>query len=130
MSSNGPRILIVDDEPPLLRMMSLYLGRQNYQVTVASSAAKARAELDQAPGEYAVVVLDATLTGASLAELSAEILRGNPRTGLLVASGYPVDMSAVLAEAPGRVDFLHKPFSPEMLAKAVRRLLASKEENV
>ena len=45
-------------------------------------------------------------------------LAGAPAAGWMVES------------APGRVEFLHKPFSPEMLAKAVRRLLASKEENV
>ena len=31
------RILIVDDEPPLLRMMSLYLGRLGYQVTAVDA---------------------------------------------------------------------------------------------
>jgi hypothetical protein len=34
------------------------------------------------------------------------------------------------AEAPGRVIFLHKPFTPAMLARAVRRMLATQEEAV
>jgi DNA-binding NtrC family response regulator len=123
------RILIVDDEPPLLRMMSIYLRRIGYNVTVANSAAKARAELGEGPG-FAVVVLDATLPGANLFDLAGEILTRDVRTHLIAASGYPVDMSALESLAPGRVAFLHKPFSPEMLAATVRRMLGTQAEGV
>jgi hypothetical protein len=70
------------------------------------------------------------MKGVTLAEFGGEILDGNPETRLLVVSGYPVDMSRLEAWAPDRVAFLHKPFAPEMLAAAVRRLIDSKEENV
>jgi DNA-binding NtrC family response regulator len=130
MSDTGSRILIVDDEPPLLRMMSLYLERKGYQVRVAGSAAKARSELAAAPGSYHVVVLDATLPGTTLTEFVAEILAAEPGARILAASGYPVDMSGIEAAAPGRVAFLHKPFSPEMFVAVVRRLLGEEEENV
>ena len=130
MSDNATSILIIDDEPPLLRMMSLYLGRKGYRVTVAGSALKARAELAAAPGGYAAVVLDATVQGASPAEFGGEILSGDSAVRILVSSGYPIDVSALEAAAPGRVAFLHKPFSPEMLANAVRRLLAKEEESL
>ena len=129
MSDPAGRILIVDDEPPLLRMMSIYLGRIGYGVTVASSAVKARAALAEAPEGFAMVVLDATMSGPSLGELAGEIL-ADPNVRMIVASGYPVDMSGLKAAAPGRVDFLHKPFSPEMLATTVRRMLGPKEEGV
>jgi len=128
MSETGLRILIVDDEPPLLRMMSIYLGRKNYRVTVAGSAPKARLELAASPGEYRVVVMDATLPGTTLTGLGGEILAADLNIRLLVCSGYPVDMSGLEAAAPGRVAFLHKPFSPEMLAATVRRLLGTEEE--
>ena len=113
--------IIIDDEPPLLRMMSLYLGRKGYRVTVAGSALKARAELAAAPGGYNVVVLDATVPGTTLAGLGGDILSADPNVCVLVASGYPVDVSELEAAAPGRVAFLHKPFAPEMLAAAFSR---------
>ena len=130
MSDTETSILIIDDEPPLLRMMSLYLGRKGYRVTVAGSAPKARAELAAAPGGYAAVVLDATVPGGSPSDLGSEILRTDSSVRILVASGYPVDVSALEAASPGRVAFLHKPFSPEMLANAVRSLLATEEKSV
>jgi two-component system, cell cycle sensor histidine kinase and response regulator CckA len=130
MSDTGSCILIVDDEPPLLRMMSLYLERKGYHVTVAGSAAKARSELAAAPGRYEVVVLDATLPGTTLTGFAGEILASEPAVRVLAASGYPIDMSALEVAAPGRVAFLHKPFSPEMLATVVRRLLGKEEESL
>jgi CheY-like chemotaxis protein len=39
-------------------------------------------------------------------------------------------MTALSAQAPGRVAFLLKPFTPEMLAKALRRLLATEEKDL
>ena len=130
MTGTGPKILIVDDEPSLLRVMSLYLGRIGYSVTVASSVAKARTELTSADGKFAVVVLDATLAGDALADLGSEILAADPGVRVIGASGYPIDMHELEAKAPGRVAFLHKPFSPEMLATVVRRMLGTKKEGV
>jgi len=129
MADPAGRILIVDDEPPLLRMMSMYLGRIGYTVTVAASAIKARAALAETQEGFEMVVLDATMPGSSLAELASEIL-ANPKVRMIVASGYPVDMSGLEAMAPGRVAFLHKPFSPQMLAETVRRVLGTKEEGI
>ena len=130
MSGKNRSILIIDDEPPLLRMMSLFLARSGYRVTVAAGAAKARTELAAAAGGFDVIVIDATLPDANMAELGTEILSADPNVRLLGASGYPVDMSGLEAVAPGRVAFLQKPFSPDMLAAALRRLLGTQEEIV
>lgn len=130
MDTASGRILIVDDEPPLLRMMSLYLGRMGYSVTVAADAAAARAELSKASDDFSVVVLDATVPGATAAELGGEILSAHPCTRVIAVSGYPIDMSGLEAAAPGRVAFLQKPFSPQMLATMVRRMLGTQEEGV
>jgi len=123
-------ILVVDDELPLLKMLSAYLTRLGYTVTTAGSTNKAREEIAAGAERFALAVLDATMTGVPVHELAAEMLAANPRLCVIVASGYHVNVTALEATAPGRVMFLHKPFSPEMLARAVRRMLASKEEAV
>lgn len=124
---NQARILLVDDEPSLLKMMSVYLTRLGHAVTTASTTEQAWAEVQAAPNAFAVAVLDATMTGLSMEELALRLLRASPTVSVLAASGYPVDMSTLEAEAPKRVYFLHKPFTPEMLAAAVRRMLAAEE---
>jgi two-component system, cell cycle sensor histidine kinase and response regulator CckA len=124
------RILIVDDEPALLRMMSVYLERLGFEVTAAGTTGAAWMEVENAPSEFDIAVLDATMSGLSMQDLALRILQHGHSVRVIAASGYPVDMSAMEAEAPGRVMFLHKPFTPEMLAAAVRRMLGSEKEDV
>jgi DNA-binding NtrC family response regulator len=129
MEKSSGKILIVDDEPALLRMMSVYLSRLGYSVATASSAEDARSLAEAAPGEYCLAVVDATMRGVTLAELIADLLRSQPALRVIAASGYLVD--AAQFEAAGvRAAFLQKPFTPEMLASEVRRMLAEEEEDV
>jgi two-component system, cell cycle sensor histidine kinase and response regulator CckA len=128
MNESSARILIADDEPALLNMMSVYLARLGYRVEACGTAGEARSRLSAEPSGFEAVVLDASMPGLSLAELARQALDGNPGLRVIAASGYPVDMSAVESSAPGRVAFLLKPFSPEMLASTVRRMLAGQEE--
>jgi DNA-binding NtrC family response regulator len=130
MAHTSQRILIVDDEPSLLRMMSLYLERLGYAVATADSTDKAWELVMADPSAFAVAVLDGSLAGMSMEDLASRMLRANPSLCILAASGYPVDMTALSAAAPGRVAFLLKPFPPEALAAAVRRLLATEKEGL
>ena len=124
-------ILIVDDEPQLLKVMSLYLRRLGYSVSMLDRAEQAAALTDTELQRYAIVVLDATLDGIGMEQLALQMLKGNAGLRVLAASGYPVDVSALEAAAPGRVAFLLKPFTAEMLADCMRRIVASdKEEGI
>src|SRR5579872_2169248 len=123
------RILLVDDEPALLKMMSVYLQRRGYTVSTAPTTEQASAMIDAEPLSYAIAVLDATMAGMSMEDLALKTLQANPSLRVIAASGYPVDMSRLEGAAPGRVTFLHKPFTPEMLAESVRRMLAAQEED-
>ena len=130
MTNPASRILIVDDEPPLLKMMSLYLARLGYAVVTAGTTEKAWAEVEAAPHAFSLAVLDATMSGIPMEDLAARILAADSRVCVIAASGYPADMAVLEAAAPGRVVFLHKPFSPEMLGRTVRRLIATQKEDV
>jgi DNA-binding NtrC family response regulator len=124
------RILIVDDDPPLLKMMSAYLRRIGYSVITLDGTEPIAALTPDEMRDIAVAVLDATMAGTPLETLAVEMPRANRSLRILVASGYPVDMSVLEAAAPGRVGFLHKPFTPETLAAAVRRMIAPEERGV
>jgi DNA-binding NtrC family response regulator len=121
------QILIVDDEPSLLKMMSVYLRRLGYQVVTAVSSEEGLEALKAQPGGFSLAVLDATMAGPSLDDLATQMLMVTPRLCVIAASGYPVDTSMLEAAAPGRVAFLHKPFAPEMLATQVRRMIGTQE---
>jgi CheY-like chemotaxis protein len=130
MDPTARRVLIVDDEPPLLRMMSLFLGRLGYTVTAVDATDKAWELVQSDPMAFAAAVLDGSMDGMGMEELASRMLSANPSLCILTASGYPVDMTALSAQAPGRVAFLLKPFTPQSLAAAVGRLLAAEEEEL
>ena len=130
MNHATTRILLVDDDPSLLKMMGVYLGRLGYSVTLANSTEQAWAEVEAASSGYAIAVLDGTMPGLSMEDLALRMLRADPSLCVVAASGYSLDTTAIEAAAPGRVAVLRKPFAPEMLAAAVRRMLAAQEENL
>jgi DNA-binding NtrC family response regulator len=130
MNHATARILLVDDDPSLLKMMGVYLGRLGYSVTLANSTEKAWAEVEAAASGYAIAVLDGSMPGLSTEDLALKMLRANPSLCVVAASGYSMDTTAIEAAAPGRVAVLQKPFAPEMLAAALRRMLAAQEEKL
>jgi CheY-like chemotaxis protein len=130
MDRTARRILIVDDEPPLLRMMSLFLGRHGYSVATAETTDQAWALVAADPAGFDLAVLDGSMAGMSMEELATRLLDANPSMRILAASGYPVDIGALSKRAPGRVAFLLKPFTPLSLAEAVGGLLATQEKDL
>ena len=130
MEHSTARILLVDDDPSLLKMMGVYLGRLGYSVTLANSTEQAWAEVEAAPSGYAIAILDGSMPGLSMEDLALKMLRANPSLYVVAASGYAMDTTALESAAPGRVAVLQKPFAPEMLAAAVRRMLAAQEEKL
>jgi len=127
MGDATERILIVDDDPSLLKLMSKFLQRAGYQVTSSRATEEAWSLLEAGQSKFDAAVLDGTLSGMSMPELAAKMLAANPALRVIAISGYPMDLSHLDAVAPGRVVFLPKPFTPQMLVSAVRRIRAGGE---
>src|SRR5690348_10900024 len=79
------QILIVDDEPSLLKMMSVYLRRLGYEVVTAISADEGLRAIKAQPGAFGVVVLDATMAGPTLEELANQMLLVTPKLCVIAA---------------------------------------------
>lgn len=109
-------------------MMRMYLGRLGYAVATADTTEQGWKEAENAKPGFAAAVLDASMTGMSMQDLALRMLAADSSLRVIATSGYPVDMTVMEAAAPGRVMFLPKPFTPEMLASAVRRVLAGQEQ--
>jgi len=120
MSDSVPVVLLVDDEPALLRMMEVYLTRLGYEVASFTQTDKAWEYARGNALRIHAAVLDMSMRGMSALELGSSLLAANSGLHLIVASGYPADLREFEESGRGRVSFLHKPFSPEMLAATVR----------
>jgi CheY-like chemotaxis protein len=120
MDSAAGRILIVDDDAALLRVMDTYLSRLGYRVDACRSAAEAWALVEANPSLYASALVDLNMPGMRGEELARRILDSNAAIRLVVVSGYPAGLSGVETLDENRVGFLHKPFAPKELADALK----------
>ena len=118
------KILIVDDEPHMLRVTELSVKKGGYEVLLARDGRVAVALAGQA--QPALIVMDLLMPELDGMQALRE-LKQNPATAripviLLTSRGHVVTRQE--AESSGAALFLTKPFSPTQLLKEVQRLLA------
>jgi CheY-like chemotaxis protein len=113
----GVRILLVDDEAPLLDLLQRYLERLGYEVDACLTPADALQYFRANPARYALVLTDLTLPGMKGDEMLAEMRALEPKLRAIVSSGYPYEPQGE------RTAFLQKPFLPKMLADQIEEML-------
>ena len=118
MATKG-KLLLVDDEAPLLRLMQTYLGKLGYEVQGVAEAPDAMRQIQDASIELAIVDMSVMPGPESLVEMAAS----NPKARILICSGLPFEVDSLPAKVRPRFAFLQKPFLPNMLAGAVEELL-------
>jgi two-component system, OmpR family, KDP operon response regulator KdpE len=113
------RVLVVDDEPQLLRALRINLSARRYEVVVAADGASAlEAAARHLPD---LVILDLGLPDMDGAEVIAG-LRGWTKVPILVLSGRADASDKVDALDAGADDYVTKPFSMEELMARLRAL--------
>jgi two-component system, NtrC family, response regulator AtoC len=122
------RILVVDDEEKLRRVIELQLATAGFEVDKAASAEEALKLADRAD----LVLTDLKLPGMDGLELLASIRRQNTHSPVIVMTAYGTVEVAVQAMKAGAADFLLKPFSLDHLMAVVQKALeisALRDEN-
>ena len=118
------RVLLVDDELPLLQLLEKYLRRQGFEVEAHSNSVAGLAAFEKASGRFDLVIADLALPEIPGQELLARMRRINPGIRFLFCSGYLFEARMLPEPLQPLVGFLQKPFSPRMLAEAVEQLIA------
>jgi DNA-binding response OmpR family regulator len=119
------RILVVDDDPGVLEVVSYSLRGEGFEVDTASDGAAA---LDRALGEpYDLVILDLMLPSMSGTEVCRQ-LRGERRfMPILMLTAKDAELDRVLGLELGADDYVTKPFSQTELMSRVRALFRRRE---
>jgi CheY-like chemotaxis protein len=112
-----PVVLVVDDEPMMRWLMTAAL-RDSYRVVVAADGQEALETLRDVGDEITALVTDVRMPRLDGVALAAALRAMDEPPPLLFVSGF---MGG--GELPG--PFLAKPFPPEALLAAVRRLIAT-----
>jgi two-component system, OmpR family, KDP operon response regulator KdpE len=118
------RVLIVDDEPAMLRALLINLRARSYDVTTAASGRAALAEAARRPPD--AVILDLGLPDVNGVEVIRE-LRGWSRAPVIVLSGRTGSADKIGALDAGADDYVTKPFSMEELLARLRAVLRRDE---
>ena len=122
------RILIVEDEEKLRRVLELQLRSADFEVEQAGTAEAALKLVDHAD----LVLTDLRLPGMDGLELIHMIRRQNTRTPIVVMTAFGTIETAVDAMKAGAADFLLKPFSLDHMMTVIRKALdvrALEDEN-
>jgi CheY-like chemotaxis protein len=117
----GRNILIIDDEPQVLKLFSRLLSRAGYSVTAVSSGAEAFGPLTRRPFE--LLVLDLSMPQPDGFELLRRFRKERPGLRILVISGYMQGALLNVSECLGARASLSKTDAPKMLVKTVNALL-------
>ena len=114
MSAGATRVLVVDDEPPIRRLLRTGLASQGYEVIEADSGRSALAVLDG----VGLVVLDLGLPDMSGHEILAAIRAAHPNVPVIILSSRDDEGGKVEALDLGADDYVTKPFGmAELLAR-------------
>jgi two-component system, NtrC family, response regulator GlrR len=119
-----PNILVVDDDPDLLRLMQIRLAAAGYAVTTAESGERALAQL--AATRPRLVVTDLRMSGMDGMALFEAIHAAHPALPVIILTAHGTIPDAVGAVKKGVFGYLTKPFDArELLAEIERGLRAA-----
>ena len=115
------RILIVDDEPNIVQLVSMYLVRENYQVISAEDGQKALdTVITQKPD---LVVLDVMLPSLDGFEVCRRLRANGNSIPIIMVTARDEDIDKILGLELGADDYLTKPFNPRELVARIRAVL-------
>ena len=120
MSAEGPRVLVVDDEPVNLQVVRNYLAVEKFRLTLASSGEEALRRLGEE--SFDLVLLDVMMPRISGYDVCRKLRESHPMSDLPVIflTARTQDSDVVAGMALGANDYLAKPISKDRLLARIR----------
>jgi PAS domain S-box-containing protein len=122
---SGERILVVDDEPAVALVAVRFLEKFGYAAVSCTDPRQAPTMIAQAVPPFDAVISDLTMPHWNGIALLAEIRRIDPGIPVLLSSGYSGTLTEEGALKAGFGGLLHKPYSLNAMARAVRAILVA-----
>ena len=119
----GERVLVVDDEEPLVRLATETLESLGYAPVGFTSSVNALQEFGANPGRFDVILTDERMPGVTGSAIIREVRRIKPSIPILLMSGFVSSAAALEARALGANGVLKKPLLARELATSLARVL-------
>ncbi len=116
-------ILLVEDEPSILRMTRMMLERNGYKILAASTPGEAISIAREHTGKIHLLMTDVVMPEMNGRDLAKNILSLYPNLKRLFMSGYTANVIAHHGVLDEGVNFIQKPFSKQDLAIKIREVL-------
>lgn len=117
-----PKLLIIEDDAAFCQMLQKFLIRNEYEVDVSFTAQDAKLKIKETI--YNLVLTDLRLPNYDGLQLLSDIKGINPKTQVIVMTGYAEVGSAVEAMKKGAYDYISKPFTPEEILMQIKSALS------
>lgn len=121
----GERVLVVDDDPSVLRLLDRALRQLGYEVTAVSSPLVARERLREQPGHFRLLLTDLSMPEQSGVDLALGVRAEFPGLPIVIVTGYGPTADQQLARSGGQFPVLSKPLDLPELARTLRWQLDS-----
>ena len=118
-------ILLVEDEPAILRMVKLMLEKFGYTVLASSTPREAMHIASENAGDINLLITDMVMPEMTGRDLARNLISLYPELKYLFMSGYTGNAIAVQGVLEEDANFIQKPFSKQELAAKVREALDS-----
>ncbi|MDO8948303.1 MAG: response regulator [Desulfocapsaceae bacterium] len=128
LSTGTERILIIDDEPLLVKINKRLLEDYGYTVTGSTDSREALEKVLADPQQFDLIVTDQTMPGLSGSELAKAVLEVAPHMPIIICTGHSAVTSKEEAMAMGIRKYLHKPVQKDELARTVRMVLDERKK--
>jgi two-component system cell cycle sensor histidine kinase/response regulator CckA len=119
-SAAAKTVLVVDDDELFCCVLTGLLEIQGYRAVVAMDGAEALRMVEQRGQEFDAVLVDLTMRPMNGRQILAQLKRLNPALPVVMMSGSEKEDIAEAAGQGAFPGFLQKPFSSEVLARAIR----------
>tara|TARA_R110002096_G_scaffold5514_17_gene25836 strand:- start:1762 stop:4107 length:2346 start_codon:yes stop_codon:yes gene_type:complete len=121
-SGAGVHVLLVDDEPNLLRVLTRGLQRYDFEITSLTDPKAAVAAIKEAPDRFAVFITDFDMPGLNGIESTRIIREICPDLPILLCSGFMDNKTSTEASEAGVTRLMTKPISVRHLAQTICEL--------
>ncbi len=120
------RVLVVDDEEPIRKLVEYNLVQAGYEVTVAEDGATALEMVHQQ--RFDLLILDLMLPGIGGMELCKRLRQEQSKIPIIMLTARGEEIDRVLGLEMGADDYVTKPFSPRELVARTRAVLRRNPE--
>lgn len=119
------RIMVVDDDPTVLKSCGRVLEPEGFEVRLVPSADEALEAMRQA--DFALLLIDVKMPTHDGMYLMREIKKEWPDKPIILMSGYDTTQTVEEALEMGAATFVPKPFTPDELLDAIHKVMGKQE---